>query len=127
MSAYERQRRRRNARRRIAAYLDPTVPRFRSRKAELQAAVLELKRDDEYGARSIAAMPNRYYGGTGTIHGTGEVNIETYCGEVVSVWFRCQHLPFTVSEVSTRRAEEMGLAYDSQPPPSIVGVEMEPW
>jgi hypothetical protein len=40
------------------------------------------------------------YGGNGTIHRTGTVDIQINDkGKVVRVWFRCLNLPFTVSTV----------------------------
>lgn len=52
--------------------------------------------------------PGTFYGGTGTIHRTGEVNVEVdRNGEVVSVWYRCAMLPFTQTVVGDGRAKEM--------------------
>lgn len=53
------------------------------------------------------ARPSRYYGDGGTIHRTGHLSIETYQGRVISVWFRCQQLPFQVHEVDSGRVVEM--------------------
>lgn len=41
------------------------------------------------------------YGGQGTIHRTGTIDIQVNwkTREVKAVWFRCLNLPFTVSEV----------------------------
>jgi hypothetical protein len=41
---------------------------------------------------------NRYYGDGGTIHGTGELDVEvdSQTGEVTAVWFRCLNLPFKI-------------------------------
>jgi len=50
----------------------------------------------------------RYYGGDGTIHSGGEVNVELdTSGRVVAVWFRCQAIAFTQSTCSEERAGEM--------------------
>jgi hypothetical protein len=70
----------------------------------------------EYWARKQEAAkltdPNaRYYGDGGTIHASGEVNVEVLNGEVVSVWFRCQMLPFSAHQVSEYRAAEMRDAF----------------
>lgn len=59
----------------------------------------------------------RYYGGDGTIHRTGEVNVELDIkGSVVAVWFRCQPLPFTQSLAREGRAQEMRALYQRQMP-----------
>jgi len=40
----------------------------------------------------------RYYGDGGTIHSSGELDVEVDCtGHVVAVWFRCHTLPFSVT------------------------------
>jgi hypothetical protein len=58
----------------------------------------------------------RYYGGDGTIHRNGEVNVETDSnGTVVAVWFRCQPLPFTQTAVEPHRAAEMVRMYGRMP------------
>lgn len=67
----------------------------------------------------------RYYGDGGTIHQTGEVNVELdENGQVVSVWFRCQMLPFTQRVVDDRRAAEMRRAYSDYPVSRLSGVEI---
>lgn len=58
-------------------------------------------------ARQKAASPARYYGDGGTIHATGSIDIEIFEGRVVSVWYRCQLLPFTQRWVTPERAVEM--------------------
>jgi hypothetical protein len=56
----------------------------------------------------------RYYGGDMTILRDGEVNVELdRAGRVVSVWFRCQALPFTQHVVEDSRAMEMRRMYAS--------------
>lgn len=68
---------------------------------------------------------SRYYGDGGTIHQTGEVNVELdKDGKVVSVWFRCQMLPFTQRVVDDRRAAEMRQAYFDIPVSRMSGVEI---
>lgn len=50
----------------------------------------------------------RHYGDEGTIHRTGEVNVELdRSGQVVAVWFRCAMLPFTQHVVDEQRAQDM--------------------
>lgn len=49
----------------------------------------------------------RHYGDDGTIHRTGEVNVELHHGRVVAVWFRCALLPFTQEVVGEGRARDM--------------------
>jgi hypothetical protein len=54
-----------------------------------------------------------FYGGRGTIHDSGEVNVERdpTTGFVVAVWFRCMTLPFTDTIADKARSEEMRRAY----------------
>ena len=53
------------------------------------------------GAPVPAFSPRHHYGGAGTVHRTGtiDIQIDKTTGEVRAVWFRCLSLPFTVSEV----------------------------
>lgn len=53
------------------------------------------------------AAPSRFYGDGGTIHGNTSLDVEVCDGRVVSVWFRCQQLPFRQLEVDSRRASDM--------------------
>lgn len=60
------------------------------------------------------AAPGRYYGDGGTIHHTKYVDVEVdRNGHVVSVWFRCQLLPFRQTTVQDDRALEMYQAYSN--------------
>ena len=52
------------------------------------------------------------YGGDGTIHHTGTVDVEVDAGVVVAVWFRCHLLPFTATDVDPVRSLEMFKAYE---------------
>lgn len=63
-----------------------------------------------------AASAGRYYGGDQTIHRTGYVDVETDSkGRVVSVWFRCQPLPFKQTVVGVDRANDMRGMYEKGP------------
>lgn len=65
----------------------------------------------------------RYYGGDGTIHADGEVNVELdKRGNVVAVWFRCQPLAFTQSTASAARTEEMLRMYQAGTVPGLDAV-----
>lgn len=66
------------------------------------------------------AAPSRFYGDGGTWHGTPFLHVEVHDGKVVSVWFRCQQLPFQQVNVDEARSEEM----DSMTLPKITGVEV---
>jgi hypothetical protein len=66
-------------------------------------------------------MGGRFYGGEGTIHGTSCVNVETHDGKVVSVWFRCQGLPYDQTEVDVNRSMEMTRMYSH---PSALAMKM---
>jgi hypothetical protein len=69
--------------------------------------ILKLRKRLRWWARQRLAGQGRYYGDGGTIHATGTIDVEIFEGEVVSVWFRCQVLPFTQREVDARRADAM--------------------
>jgi hypothetical protein len=71
------------------------------------------------------ALDVRYYGGSGTIHQTGHVDVETSNGKVVAVWFRCCMLPFRQTEVEALRKHEMEDAYLRGDIPKLHGVEVE--
>jgi hypothetical protein len=66
------------------------------------------------------AAPARYYGGTGTIHETQELDVEVHNGRVVAVWFRCQALPFRQAVVDAHRAATI----QGGPLPRLTGVEV---
>ena len=79
------------------------------------------------GAREVppVAKTGRRYGGDGTIHQTGGVDVEIGPdGRVVSVWFRCAMLPFREARVDEGRAASMRAAY-VEAPARIVAVEFE--
>lgn len=64
------------------------------------------------------------YGHSGTLHQTGEVNVELDSdGKVVSVWYRCMRLPFTQDVVEDYRATEMRHSYRTAPPAPIEAIE----
>lgn len=66
----------------------------------------------------------QHYGDEGTIHQTGEVNVEVdRHGRVVGVWFRCALLPFTESVVSWERARDMRHAYQRAAFPRIAAID----
>jgi len=67
------------------------------------------------------------YGWEKTIHGTTVVNIERdpVTGEVVSVWFRCQPLPFTDHLVDVERATDMRRMYAGMGQMELLGVDIE--
>lgn len=72
--------------------------------------------------KQVFAKPSRYYGDGGTIHSSGEVNVEIdQKGKVVAVWFRCQMLPFDQTIVDEERARSMRSVTDL---PRITGVEL---
>ena len=76
-------------------------------------------------AKQKLAKPGRFYGDGGTIHSTGYVDVEVDDkGQVVSVWFRCQPLPFKQNNSDKSRAAEMRRMYAESPLPEILGVEV---
>jgi hypothetical protein len=79
---------------------------------------------DVWAAKQALAKPSRYYGGGGTIHSSGELDVETdKKGNVVAVWFRCQTLPFEQHRVDRDRVNEMRRMYGEQMP-TLTGVEV---
>jgi hypothetical protein len=78
------------------------------------------------GPCAASPLPKtRFYGGTGTIHSTGHVDVETRNGNVVAVWFRCSMLPFEQTKVGLDRAEEMLSTAEHESPLAINGIEFE--
>lgn len=69
--------------------------------------------EDPYDARQALCKETgtRYYGDGGTIHGTTHLDVEVHDGRVVSVWFRCQPLPYRQVEVAFARADSMTESY----------------
>jgi hypothetical protein len=86
--------------------------------------VPELEGDDE--TRKSRFCGGRFYGGRGTIHGSTELNVEVdRNGHVVSVWFRCQPLPFSATIIDDSRAREMHAMYTTvMTKLKILGVEL---
>jgi hypothetical protein len=66
------------------------------------------------------AFPSRFYGDEGTIHRTDFIDVETFNGEVVAVWFRCQAIAFRQHEVDLVRATNIL----DMVAPKITGVEV---
>ena len=65
----------------------------------------------------------RVYGDDKTIHRNESLDVEVDDkGNVVSVWFRCQMLPFKQSNVEPDRAREMRDAYEEHGAPRIANV-----
>ena len=62
--------------------------------------------------KEAAKTGTRYYGDGGTIHHSNQLDVETYQGRVVAVWFRCQPLPFKESIVDLARSASMDNLYD---------------
>lgn len=58
------------------------------------------------------SLATRRYGDGNTIHSTGHLDVETLDGRVVAVWYRCQPLPFSQTDVLDDRADEMDLMYE---------------
>lgn len=74
--------------------------------------------------REFERTGTRYYGDGGTIHHSGHLDVETKDGKVVSVWFRCQLLPFSQTEVHESRADSMTAVYAQHDMPELCGVEL---
>lgn len=83
-----------------------------------------LKPDERWALLQALAAPSRFYGDGGTIHRSGELDVEVHAGKVVSVWFRCQLLPFGEHEVEADRAAEMLMAQSEVRGTAITGVHV---
>ena len=105
--------------------------------SKLIAAIPGLDQVDRWRLKQEMAKPGRYYGHGGTIHHSGQLDVETYQGEVVAIWFRCQLLPFRQVALDRyelldgqgqvddkQRAAEMRRAYAAGDPCELTGVEV---
>jgi len=72
----------------------------------------------------VSGSKTRFYGDGMTIHRSTHVDVETFNGKVVSVWFRCQNLPFLQTEVGEIRAREMEYMYQRESKVELHGVEV---
>ena len=69
---------------------------------------------DKLKAKPNTVEKEDFYGGNGTIHQTGTIDVQMdKHGHVVAVWFRCRMLPFTQSirdygDVGFPSPEELG-------------------
>lgn len=79
--------------------------------------------DRKQEAAKLTDKDARYYGDGGTIHDSGVIDVEIRGNVVVSVWFRCQMLPFRVHEVGNARMVEMAKR-DNADLPRLTGVEV---
>lgn len=66
----------------------------------------------------------RFYGGDGTIHATGHVDVVLdEAGNVSAVWFRCALLPFKQADRRVAVSEVSGFVNDNAP--RIKGIVFE--
>lgn len=97
-----------------------TAKTWLSRKLRAIAARLDEHAPRLTGFSVDEGLPpgGQRYGGVGTIHNTGTVDIMlTPDGDVAQVWFRCRMLPFCVSDY--RRDEVV-----ADPGVALVAVEL---
>lgn len=88
--------------------------------------IINILRGRRVSVETPEDKETRFYGGDGTWHQTGEINVELDSeGKVVSVWYRCQLLPFTQRVVDSKRARAMRSTYDFQKPPAVYGVTVK--
>lgn len=66
-----------------------------------------------------------FYGGDNTIHSSGHLDVETFRGEVVAVWYRYRLLKFRQCPVDPSRARDMQEDYRNYRCPNILGVYFE--
>ena len=70
-------------------------------------------RDWRHRQQEFQRTGTRYYGDGGTISPNTHLDVETdKDGNVVAVWFRCQHLPFKQTKVDDNRADDMHRLYE---------------
>lgn len=79
----------------------------------------------ERAGRDFLREASREYGGIDTIHGSTLLDVEVHNGQVVSVWFRCQPLPFRQCDVTDSRAEEMIRMVGSSSLPALTAVKID--
>ena len=90
---------------------------------KLLAKIDDLSPEALWTVRQHLAGPHgRYYGDGGTIHHSGYLDVEVADGAVVSVWFRCQRLPFRQHDVDARRADQMNSV---APGVGLAGVQLQ--
>jgi hypothetical protein len=88
--------------------LEADRARHEAARAKAHDLLASLDENERWALRQELAAPGRFYGAGGTIHRTGHLDVETdSAGDVVSVWFRCQLLPFQQRRVERVRADEM--------------------
>jgi hypothetical protein len=97
-------------------------PQFLRSKVE-RTKLWPLLKPRWWAKQKLAGPEGRFYGDGGTIHRTGHLDVETHDGQVVSVWFRCQMLPFKQTEVDERRAAEMRPS-EQERLPDLTGVQV---
>lgn len=84
---------------------------------------LEARHRLRLARRALFPGRIRHYGDDGTIHRTGEVNVEVdRSGKVVAVWFRCAVLPFTQDVANEERARGLRRIYE-RPPRQITAID----
>lgn len=76
------------------------------------------------GGMMEQAVETRKYGDNNTIHNTNHLDVETdKYGNVVAVWFRCQHISFRQTKVGDSRAAELKSLYkDTDPKISAIDI-----
>jgi hypothetical protein len=75
---------------------------------------------EKLNPKSTKEPQENFYGGDGTWHQTGHVDVQlNKDGDVVAVWFRCRMLPFTQSSKYTEDSAPQ------QGPGSIKGIVFE--
>jgi hypothetical protein len=90
---------------------------------EIARVQRDFERQSAWQRKQDAAAPGRYYGDGGTWHQTERLDVEVdEAGRVVSVWFRCQMIPFEQVQVGRERAIEMRSANTGLP--RLTGVEL---
>lgn len=99
-------------------------PPFIRKKLLQLADWIDPEEDNDWRHKQEAASPSHFYGGTGTIHQTPYLHVETQGESVVAVWYRCRLLPYVQVEVEPDRAEDMERAYIDNPVPALTGIEI---
>jgi hypothetical protein len=92
----------------LADLFDGLADVIKTEMARQESVHQEIKWPEAHLDAEDEPIKSRTYGGTGTIHRTGYLDVETdRTGTVVAVWFRCQMLPFRQMNVKDDRAQSM--------------------
>ena len=102
------------------AHLDAERQRWNEAKAKAAELVAGLSGEEVWALRQVlAGESGRYYGDGGTIHHTGQLDVDVdSSGRPTAIWYRCLTLPF---QINKRRFGEPAVSNPREL--SITGIE----